>query len=1047
MNVQKLFDELKSLASQAVWSKGIEISRSSDLHKGAVFNSIEKCILIKSHFDKKLYNVLLNFEEQFWQCDCHEDNDPCTHVTAAIIAIKNGLQFLQTNNESQNSLSSTYFKPEGIEAGYVHYDLFSEGLELRVKRYIVQHDKKEVLNFSLLKFFDPSTSLIRTLKDNQQHPLALPEVSREDLQIELLLQSTKPYSQKTSKELLSKLSSCHHVSYLEKKVDVSREIKELELQVVDDEDRALVLVPYFHEPFQAFFLDGAVLINDILYPVYSGALQKDDLHFLFVRKKKYSISEYTHFLSEVLPRVKQSIEVHVLASRFPKVCEGDIPRLIVDTARSGTPAAIKMTPKIVYGDPPYAEITQQGVHVYERDRIPLRDHQKEAALVADFQDQFGIPIDMVSTVSVGDFLKLGQKLRARKYSIRGDFKEFSEEIKKFEPRLFLEGNSVSFSFHNEGESFEENPARVPQHFDGLSLYDMWRSGDSYIYTDDGFVKLPEEWFEIYGERIRALFALQKQHSGILPSHALYDLHTLYEDGIFDISEKKEKITSSGSGASLASIILRMKEYKERAEHNCIPADVTATLRAYQKYGISWMRFHKETGLGCILADDMGLGKTLQSICCIEGKTLIVAPTSVVYTWEAELKKFRPNLTVCLYYGAKRTFQNDTDVIITSYPLLRLEKEAFLDAAWDTVILDESQTIKNPESQIAKICFALQSKFRLSLSGTPIENSLQDLWSQFNFINPGFLSKRKDFEAYYTKPITDGDAQRSEVLRKRVQPFILRRTKEEVLDDLPHKTEVKLYSEFNEDERTLYESLYLATKAEVQNQLKLNNVIGALESLLRLRQVCCHADLVNTAYFKNKDDCSKENTLSKVEESHVDDSSSDSFQSSKVTLLLDLLRESLINNHKCLVFSQWTSFLDIIETSLHSFEDQYTRLDGNTKNRDEVIKTFQTNPAVKIMLLSLKAGGVGLTLTAADHIYITDPWWNPAVEEQAAARAHRIGQKNPVFVHRLICKGSIEEAIIKLQEKKSAIAASVFQNASSDIEAKFSKEDILSLFEE
>jgi SNF2 family DNA or RNA helicase len=395
-----------------------------------------------------------------------------------------------------------------------------------------------------------------------------------------------------------------------------------------------------------------------------------------------------------------------------------------------------------------------------------------------------------------------------------------------------------------------------------------------------------------------------------------------------------------------------------------------------------------------MADDMGLGKTLQALCMVRGRTLVVAPTSVLHTWREQVQRFRPALTVQVYHGTQRRIDPDVDITITSYAVMRIDVELLRDQGWDLIILDEAQSIRNPDSQVARAAYTLKAQSKLTLSGTPVENSLHDLWSQFHFLNPGLLGSRRQFEEGIARRVKEGDRQAVQRLRAKVLPFTLRRLKREVAKELPPKTEVVLRCELDAQERAVYEALLGATRAEVAALLTpTQGIFTILEALLRLRQACCHTALLP---------------------------GQQAVTSSKVELLLESLTTSIEQEHRALVFSQWTSLLDLVEPHLRERGITFGRIDGSTTNRQKIVDAFQRPDGAHVLLLSLKAGGLGLTLTAADHVYIVDPWWNPAVEEQAADRAYRIGQENPVIVHRLVAQNTIEERVLLLQERKRAL---------------------------
>ena len=354
--------------------------------------------------------------------------------------------------------------------------------------------------------------------------------------------------------------------------------------------------------------------------------------------------------------------------------------------------------------------------------------------------------------------------------------------------------------------------------------------------------------------------------------------------------------------------------------------------------------------------------------------------------------------------------------LTSYAILRLDIDMLAEHKWQTVVLDEAQNIKNPNSQVAQAAFRLDAKFRIAMTGTPVENRLEELWSQFHFLNRGLLGGRTQFRRRYAKPIAEGDAHAAAHLRERIRPFLLRRKKQDVAPELPPLTEVVLHCELAEEERAVYDAVRAATVEQVVAQLSAGgSVLAALEALLRLRQAACHPSLVPGQVAVG---------------------------SSKLDLLMSRLEEAMADGHRALVFSQWTSFLDLVEPHLEKNDIEFTRLDGGTQDRGGVVNRFQAEEGPPVMLVSLKAGGTGLNLTAADHIFLLDPWWNPAVEDQAAGRTHRIGQTKPVVVHRLVARDTVEEGILELHARKRALSEVAL--GQGDASQGLTREDLLTL---
>lgn len=468
-----------------------------------------------------------------------------------------------------------------------------------------------------------------------------------------------------------------------------------------------------------------------------------------------------------------------------------------------------------------------------------------------------------------------------------------------------------------------------------------------------------------------------------------------------------------------------------------PRGLKATLRPYQRDGLNWLQFLREYGLGGILADDMGLGKTVQALAHIlvekEAKRsdrpcLIVCPTSLIPNWETEAEKFVPELKVLSLQGKDRASRfdaiADADLVLTTYPLLSRDAETIMSIEWHMIVLDEAQAIKNPASGATQIVYDLQSRHRLCLTGTPIENHLGEVWSLFNFLMPGMLGNHKDFAKRFRNPIErQKDTKQQTILAGRLKPFVLRRNKSDVAKELSPKTEIIHYVELNPGQRDLYETVRLMAHEKVHEVLSGKGFnrsrIVILDALLKLRQVCCDPRLVKLASAQNIK------------------------QNAKLESLTDILPEMVEEGRRILLFSQFTTMLDLIKPELIKGNIPFVELRGDTIDRKTPVQRFQ-NCEVPVFLISLKAGGTGLNLTSADTVIHYDPWWNPAVETQATDRAHRIGQTKPVFVYKFIAKGTVEERILEMQNRKRDLAAALF-NDSLESSAAFTADDIEFLF--
>jgi len=468
-----------------------------------------------------------------------------------------------------------------------------------------------------------------------------------------------------------------------------------------------------------------------------------------------------------------------------------------------------------------------------------------------------------------------------------------------------------------------------------------------------------------------------------------------------------------------------------------PPSLRATLRPYQQQGLNWLQFLREFNLAGILADDMGLGKTLQTLAHIQlekdaGRltlpALIVVPVSLMGNWKREAERFCPNLRTRVHHGQNRheaaEEMADCDLVIAPYSLLQRDRERWLKSAWHLVVLDEAQNIKNANTYAAEVAAALNARHRLCLSGTPMENNLGELWSLFHFLMPGFLGSQRRFDDMFRRPIEkQGDTQALQRLRARVTPFMLRRTKDLVAHELPPKLETVMRVELSGRQADLYETIRLGMEKSVREALQTKGLarsqLTILEALLKLRQVCCDPRLVKLDAARQVD------------------------QSAKLEQLMDMLTEMLAEGRRILLFSQFTSMLSLIEAELAQRGLRWVKLTGQSKQRDALIAQF-TSGQVPLFLISLKAGGTGLNLPQADTVIHYDPWWNPAVENQASDRAHRIGQTQNVWVVRLVAQGTIEERILALQERKAALADSLYSGEVARKQPQFSEDDVAEL---
>lgn len=456
----------------------------------------------------------------------------------------------------------------------------------------------------------------------------------------------------------------------------------------------------------------------------------------------------------------------------------------------------------------------------------------------------------------------------------------------------------------------------------------------------------------------------------------------------------------------------VKNLLDKIENRIIPLKLLSDhfqgdLRPYQKEGVNFLKFLYDFHFHGMLADDMGLGKTVQvlaflSLLKLTKPILIVLPATLLFNWESEIKRFTPHFKALRYHGKDRKCDfNHYDIILTTYTTLRLDQAKFQDVLFECLILDEAQTIKNAKTQIAEALFTINATFRLSITGTPIENSLNELWSHFRFLMPELLGD----EITFLKDIAaaSSDSRYLQRIKRLIKPFILRRKKEDVAKDLPDKIEQIAYVEMDEKQQAIYDEHLSGIKRSLMKKIEEEGFskhrMEALEAILRLRQICCHPILA------------------------LDDEN-ETLQSAKLELLLSDIETAVSEKKKILVFSQFTKMLKLIAKALTLKNIHYSYLDGSTKNREKAVSEFQDNPDIPLFLISLKAGGVGLNLTKADFVFLYDPWWNEAIENQAINRAHRIGQKNQVFAKRYIVRESIEEKMVTLKQNKAKIASAI-----------------------
>lgn len=962
---------VREMAEPQVWSAGVELARNATFQEELQSAPAERLFRILQGPRDALVSVMLSESNELWQCDCSLDEDPCRHVVATVLALKQG-----------KVVSASASAGRKIVGGVVHA-FWRAGGALRFERFLSFGDVRVPVTVSLLQSITAAKREGYTL---------LP--SDAELGVDHVLPQNRHgiLDPKTMRYLIPTLSRVPTVLLDGERIPVRTEPIPVVAEVVD-EGSGFRLRRAHIDGVTEVFDNGAALCAGALHSIEDSSLRMEEFEMLRGEGRLFSASSAIELATRILPQLQGRIEVRILSRTLPRA-RRVAPRVVIEAIADSDVGTATVIPRIVYGDPEIAEVRNGELVALDRREIPIREPAEEGRLAREVSLRLGLRMEQGSVVRGEQAIAFLKKLHG--WQMRGDALDRFAPVGELAPRVQFDGAHLNLSFDLEAGG------ALGRGISAEEVVRAWRGGAAYIQLSDrSWATVPSQWLREHAEAVQRILAAKGEREAI-PGRIVAEVSELCQSLQIDPPEYFKRLSHG------------LKEVESIPDAE-LPSDLRADLRSYQRIGVNWIDFLHRHGLGALLADDMGLGKTLQALCVTRGRTLIVCPTSVLTSWKQQSALFRPGLSVSVYHGARRELHEGADVTITSYALLRLDRGVLGEIEWDLVILDEAQMIRNPNSQVAQAAHSLRAKRRISLSGTPVENSLDDLWSQFRFLNPGLLGSYRDFQERFALPIQMGDAKQTSELRKRVMPFVMRRLKKDVAQELPPKTEVVLQCELTDAERIVYEAVLGAAKANVLEQVDGGqSVLSALEALLRLRQACCHVGLVP---------------------------GNDAPTSSKVELLIESLERSIVQGHRALVFSQWTSLLDRIEPHLTQQGISFCRIDGTTEGRGDLVELFQSNEGPNVMLLSLKAGGLGLTLTAADHVYIVDPWWNPAAEDQAADRAYRIGQQNPVIVHRLVAKDTIEERILQIQQEKRALLAAAIGESGA---LSLSREDLLRL---
>ncbi|MBL8682572.1 MAG: DEAD/DEAH box helicase [Myxococcales bacterium] len=928
-----------------------------------------------------------------WSCDCGGELDPCAHVAAASIAVT-------TERADAAAMPTLAQKSASLEYRWSVDP--KDPSKLLLKRFVSSPDGRSIEVDSLAASqgaLDGATLVTRDDDRSIDRALAHEPLER--------------MSEASIEQLFVHLARAQHVYFGDEKIAVSHEPLAPSAKVTA-KDRGWRLVIERPEGALAVYAPGVVRTREGVAPLRGTNLlgragERAPIDRVFEAR------DTVELVAKVLPELDRTVVWKHRASGLPNLKTGAKPRVSFEVSHGQR--ALEVRPWIVYGDPPSARV-EAGRLVWIGGDVVVRDEAAEVSLGHKLRDELGLIPGRAVTYEGEDAGRFLKAMRA--------FDERSGGASRIDRRKLVASLRVSdddvevlFTVEEQGEGAKD---KTQKRASAESVLRAWESGlDVVALEGGGFAPIPSAWLAKNGALVAQLLAAREGDEKVSPAAA---------PAVIALCERLES-PPPPSFAKLRPLV----DGIESVPRARLPKDLAASLRPYQQTGVDWLCFLRDASLGAILADDMGLGKTLQCLASLRAReerasddddramgALVVCPRSLVHNWAEECARFRPGLKVSVYHGESRELDPSADVTITTYAILRLDEDELRQKRWDTVVLDEAQNIKNPDSRAARASFALEARARIALSGTPIENKLDELWSIMHFANPGLLGGRSAFDERVARKVSEGDTKALSELRARIRPFVLRRRKSAVLTELPPRTDVVLHCELDAHERAVYDAIRAASLSGVVKALREgSDVMQALELLLRLRQASCHAGLVPG----QRDP-------------------SDGWESSKVTALCEALEEAVGAGHKALVFSQWTSLLDRVEPALKSRSIAFTRLDGATRDRAAVVKDFQREDGPPVLLASLKAGGTGLNLTAADHVFLLDPWWNPATEEQAADRAHRMGQRNAVTVYRLVAKDTVEERILALQATKRALADAALDEGT--LGAALTKDDLLALLD-
>ena len=820
--IQIIFTAVQKATLPGVWSRGLALARENTIQEDpGPPDEIRLRIRVPNRAVSP--SVTLWPQEQDWYCDCGDRNDPCLHIAAAVIWLK--------GSPAVEGKPAPAPGPSGVR---LRYRLVRHEGALLLQRWLLGSGVEERL----------ASSLISRTGGIGSGRVAAPPVTATQADFtldQLLCAESKPVERPDRALWLRVLPQLRELgAELEldgKPVRVGPPLQPYRV-AVREEAGGFRLVAIQDPSIIEAFSNGIVLASapgpatpgeSLLRGLEDPDFTAAEKQWLAPPGRLLPRRDAAVLVAEILPALSQKAPLQLETRKLPELSEAR-PRLLLQLDQESG-EALSVLPRLVYGEPPIAEVIDGRLDSLSDRSVPVRNLAAERELLRQLQSELQLsprqrirldgPAAVEFVEKTGRWERTG--LPARAYEILGEL-----------------APGVSASDEGLGVRFEV-PGTGGRTADPARVFQAWHENQALVpLLEGGWARLPRDWLARYGERVLALLA-SREASG-RPALAPWQRPELAELA----GELGATVTDSLRGLREA---LGGPGDGKAVPEAPLPAGLRAELRHYQKRGYDWLCFLREHGLGAMLADDMGLGKTLQALCAARGRTLVVCPTSVMQAWEDQIARFRPGLRHALYYGPGRKLDPGgpgAHVTITTYGLLRLDEAALSAVEWDTLVLDETQTIKNPESQVARSAHRLRGKFRIGLSGTPVENRLEDLWSQFQFLNPGLLGSREEFQSRYAGPLMSGGREAARELRRLIRPFILRRLKKEVAPELPPRTEMVLQCELRPSEREIYDSVLAASRQEVLRLLSEDSkgsVFGALEVLLRLRQACCHAGLI------------------------------------------------------------------------------------------------------------------------------------------------------------------------------------------------------------